>query len=107
MIKMKIGFTVWICDESHSTPNRCRSMDSACTIHDEKFCCHNAQKIATNGTGIKTLNKILSVSLLKISLAYGRKPAGGIWTNFFRPIQKKIVARTMKTPGKPNARTRL
>ena len=27
MIRMKIGFTVWICDESHSIPKRCRSID--------------------------------------------------------------------------------
>src|SRR5437660_8992161 len=49
------------------------------------------------------LRRILPVSLLKISRPYVRKPTGGMWTNFLRPAQKKIVAITMKTPGNPNA----
>src|SRR3989442_4867918 len=103
MIKLKAVLTVGICDESHSTPKRCRSIDWAGTIQEEKFCCHKAQKIATNGTGIKMLNRILPVSLLKISRPYVPRPTGGMWTNFLRPAQKKIVAITMKIPGKPNA----
>src|SRR6266404_3943439 len=99
MIKIKIGLTVWICDDSHSIPKRCRSIDSAWRIHEEKFCCHNAQKIATKGTGIRILSRILPVSLLKISRAYVRSPTGGMCTNFLRPAQKKIVAITMKMPG--------
>src|SRR6266446_1549076 len=91
MIKIKIGLTVWICDDSHSIPKRCRSIDSAWRIHEEKFCCHNAQKMATNGTGIRMLSRILPVSLLKISRAYVRRPTGGMWTNFLRPAQKKSV----------------
>src|SRR5207245_11731280 len=73
------------------------------TIHEQKFCCQKAQKIATNGTGIRMLNRILPVSLLKISRPYVPRPTGGMWTNFLRPAQKKIVAITMKIPGKPNA----
>src|ERR1700682_5928070 len=102
-MRMKMGFTVCICDDNHSMPNKCRSIDSALTIQDEKFCCHNAQKMATNGTGIKMLSRILPVCLLKISRAYVRKPTGGMCTNFLRPRQKKIVAITMKTPGSPKA----
>src|SRR5947209_20597132 len=56
-----------------------------------------------NGTGIRILNRILPVSLLKISRAYVPRPTGGMWTNFLRPAQKKIVAISMKTPGKPKA----
>src|SRR6266480_6578259 len=100
---MKIGLTVWICDDNHSTPNKCRSIDSAWRIQEEKFCCHKAQKIATNGTGIKILSRILPVSLLKISRPYVRKPTGGMWTNFLRPSQKMNVAMAMKTPGSPKA----
>src|SRR6266436_6524992 len=103
MIKIKIGLTVWICDDSHSIPKRCRSIDSAWTIQEEKFCCHKAQKIAMKGTGIKMLSRILPVSLLKISRAYARTPTGGICTNFLRPIQKISVAMAMKTPGSPKA----
>src|SRR5215469_9289122 len=103
MIKIKIGFTVCICDDSHSMPKRCRSIDSAWLIQDEKFCCQSAQKIATKGTGIKMLRMILPVCLLKISRAYVRKPTGGMCTNFLRPAQKMIVAIAMKMPGNPNA----
>ena len=69
MIKMKIGFTVWICEESHSIPNKCRSIDSAWIIQEEKFCCQSAQKIITNGTGMRMFRIIFPVSLLKISRA--------------------------------------
>src|ERR1051325_10775131 len=103
MIKIKSGLTVWICEESHCIPNKWRSIDSACTIQEEKFCCHSAQNIATNGTGIRTFRRILPVSLLKISRAYFLAPTGGIWTNFLRPIQKMTVATAMKIPGSPKA----
>src|SRR5260370_30207571 len=52
---------------------------------------------STNGTGIRMLSRILPVSLLKISRAYVRRPTGGMWTNFLRPAQKKIVAITMRS----------
>src|SRR5436305_14678123 len=103
MMRIKIGLTVWIWDDSHSMPKRCRSIDSAWTIQDEKFCCQSAQKIAMNGTGISTFRIILPVSLLKISRPYVRKPTGGMWTNFFCSIKKTTVAMAMKMPGRPNA----
>src|SRR6476469_4236816 len=72
-------------------------------IQDEKFCCQSAQNIITNGTGSNTFRNILPVSLLKTSRMYGPRPTGGIWTNFFRPIQKTIVAIAIKIPGMPKA----
>ena len=43
-----------------------------------------------------------SPSLLNICFTKPQ-PAGGMWTNFLRPAQKKIVAMNMATPGMPKA----
>ena len=63
MYKMGMNAARAMCDKPSINRNgNTVTIDSACKIQEEKFCCHSAQNMATNGTGMKTLSNIFPVS---------------------------------------------
>src|SRR5215211_6645704 len=75
----------------------------ACSVHDPpELWSQSDQKTATKIYTMISRPSAPRPSLLNICFTKPQ-PAGGMWTNFLRPAQKKIVAMNIATPGIPNA----